>query len=148
MTVEALLAKTRQEQIDLLLSFTSEQPFGATREGLMEIASAAAASKFEWGWQLANELRDGKLWKTDLWSAILRAWTSTELNDDEWRQVLTLIDGLDSLHTSLATEIGNLLEEGIKRPSKPIPDDCLEMAGDSLGKTVGQDPCRQRRSKR
>jgi len=141
-TVEDLLAKTPKEQIEYLVSFKAETPFGPSREGLLETISDAAARKYGWGIELAAELEARAAWDIDLWPPILRGWAQADLIDDQWRGVLMFLDGREKLHRPFVNELASLLEEGIKKTSKPIPDACMHTAVD-LSKRLWSVVCAQ-----
>jgi SIR2-like protein/uncharacterized protein DUF4020 len=129
-SVEELLSNPPNTQIDFLLTYVSETPFGSNREGLVENVSAAAIRNYEWSRQLAGALLARDAIKADLWSALVRAWAASELRNDAWKEVLTLLDTEERLHDSLASEIANLLEAGIKKSPQPIPPECFDLIDD------------------
>ncbi len=120
-SVEELLSKPSGAHIDFLLSYEPERPFGPSREGLADNLSTAAARNYEWSRQMAKELRQRDALKTDVWAALIRAWASSALQDTAWHDVLTLLDSANALHEPLATDIANLLEDGIKKGFAPDP---------------------------
>jgi Domain of unknown function (DUF4020) len=135
LSVEELLAKPISEHLDFLLSYEPNHPFGPSRDGLTDVVYTAATRNFEWGWQLAKELEKRSALKTDLWSSLIRAWACSALQDIAWRDVLALLDSNKGLHEQVVTEIANLLEDGIKKASRPIPSDSFAAASD-LSKTL------------
>ncbi len=128
--VDELLAKLPSAQMDVLLSYETEGLFGPSREGLVANVTAAVIRNYEWSWQFAGELRERGATQIDLWSALVRGWAGSELPNDAWRDVLTLLDVDEGLHDPLSSEIADLLKDGIKKTSKPIPAECFDLIGD------------------
>ncbi len=128
--VDELLSKPPNEHIDFLLSYEEKRPFGPSREGLIENVCVAATSNNQWGWELAKELKRLDALKIDLWSSLVRSWSGSELQNDKWKEVLTLLDTSEQLHAPLANEITYLLEDGIKKTSQPIPSECFYLIDD------------------
>ena len=86
-SVAELLARCPCEWVDNLLTFREERPLGPNREGLLNTVRDAAVQKFDWGLVLADKLGESDNWDTDLWPALIKAWTR-ELDEDSHRAVL------------------------------------------------------------
>jgi hypothetical protein len=69
-TVEQLLEKSPAEQLDYFLSFTSGDPMGESREGLLETIGLAAAADPRWAVGLLQSLAAHGAWESDIWSTI------------------------------------------------------------------------------
>ena len=86
--VEELLGKPAAYWLQDLLSFQPDRFRIPDRRGLVWRIQQAAAREFEWGLALADALRDEKQWDTDIWSGVIRAWSSIELDENGYRRVL------------------------------------------------------------
>jgi hypothetical protein len=75
------------EWLDRLLSFHEHSPFEPNREGLLRRMAEAAGRDFAWGLALADVLAESEDWDSDLWTVLLRSWSS-ELDEDRHRRVL------------------------------------------------------------
>jgi hypothetical protein len=130
LSVDELLSKRPAEHIEFFVSYDIQSPFGPNREGLLANVTTASTRNCTWSLELAKELTGREPVKSDLWSALVRAWASSELNDDTWEYVLQLLDENQQLLSPLADEISNLLEDGIKKTAGPIPSECLDVVSD------------------
>jgi len=120
LSVDALLGKQASEQVDWLISFQPEHPFGTDRSHLIEVVKEATVRNFRWGQDLMKELAGKKLWGSDLWPGVIRGWGDADLNPDQWRQALDfLLSNQDVLPVS-RREIAVLLLGGSKAPSQPL----------------------------
>ena len=127
-TVEEVLGKKPSDQIDYLLGFAPKTPLGPSREGLIATITEAVSRNYDWGRALAAEVQTLGAWESDLWSAIVLGWTRTELTDEQWKDVLSLLDKEGNLHRPLINELASLLDNGVKKPSRSIPDGCMGLA--------------------
>jgi hypothetical protein len=129
-TVEDVLNETPKAQLEYLLSFAPETPFGPSREGLIATMTDAVARNYQWGRDLADELETAVSWDSDLWSAIVLGWTRADFNAEQWNDALTFLDNKEKLHHRFVGEISMLLDQGIKKPTQAIPDTCLRIGVD------------------
>jgi hypothetical protein len=81
-----------------------------------------------WSWNLAKELTALSPSKYDLWAAVVRGWSTSDLDDGAWKDTLSLLIDRTELHTAIPFDIAHLIEEGIKKAVHPIPSDCFELA--------------------
>ncbi len=107
-TVEELLAMPATASLDELLSLQSAEQDSHARLVLVRNLTEAAKRDFSWGIALADELVKAKNWDTNLWRALLYAWMSMELGEDDYIRVLTFLK-LTNLHGEHAHEIANVL---------------------------------------
>jgi hypothetical protein len=124
-TVQELLAKAPNENIDWLLSFKGEGPIGPGREGLLETVRGCVSGSFDWGWKLAKVLGDRHGWDADLWGAILLGWQGSNLGDPEWKAVLEFLSSSPDLLATRTREIISLLERGCAKDDGKLPDSCV-----------------------
>jgi hypothetical protein len=129
-TAEDLLAKAPKDQVEYLLSFVGETPFGPRRDGLLQTVAEATTGRFAWGRELAAELEAREAWTADLWSSIILGWSKAELSDEQWKELLTFLNGAEKLHLPSVDDLASLLQEAMKRSSHPIPGACLPIAFD------------------
>ena len=102
-----LLARPAKEWAEELVSFREDSPFGPNREGLLGEVEEAVTQQVEWGLELAEGLTDSQRWETDIWPALMRAW-SVELDVDLHRQVLALISN-EELYVQHPRPVSDLL---------------------------------------
>ena len=55
----------------------------------------AVKQKFKWGLDLAEVLVSRGNWETDLWTALILAWSEMELDDNQGRAVLNLLENVN-----------------------------------------------------
>ena len=113
-TMEEILSRPSSEWLEELLSFRGEDLFGPDREGLLVKTREAALQNFSWGLDLADALIGGGHWDSDLWSALIRAWSS-ELDQEEHGQVLNRLGHtqLYAVHLRpIADALRSLVENG------------------------------------
>ena len=87
-TPEELLAAPTADFLDDLLSLQGTQWGEPNRRGLMDNVADAATQNFDWGLDLAEALSRTEEWAAYLWSALIHAWSTMELDKDKHRQVL------------------------------------------------------------
>ena len=87
-TPEQLLANPASNWLDDLLSFQATEWDGPDHRGLIENVTEAAKQDFEWGLGLADALGRTEKWDAYLWSALIRAWSTMELDEDKHCKVL------------------------------------------------------------
>ena len=111
-------------------SFVGETPFGPSRDGLLQTVAEATTRRFAWGRELAAELEAREAWTADLWSSIILGWSKAELSDEQWKELLTFLNGAEKLHLPSVDDLASFLQEAMKRSSHPIPATCLPFAFD------------------
>jgi hypothetical protein len=125
-TTEELLDQKPSDLIEYLITYKSDTVFGPTRAGLVQRVTSAA-KKYKWGWELAKLLSERDDAPADLWAALVRAWSESELQDSEWEDILRLLDSNERIRESIPGEIATLLESGIKKPTNAVPISCYEL---------------------
>ena len=140
-TVEELLSHPAIRWVDDLMTFERTDPLGAGRSGLRLTVEEAAAGQFDWGIDLAEALIAGNLWASDLWTPLLRAWSKSELDDDQRRRAIgTLRD--TELRDAQVRAIADFLCESMKPSRSQQTDESVQAANelandlwDRLGET-------------
>ena len=121
-----LLSKTPEEQLEFLISFKSQHPFGPSREGLVENVRKAVAHRYDWGVALAHALKRKS--QPDLWKAVVDGWSQIDLTAAQWEEIIRFLLETDQVLTFVVYEASSLLENGITKSSNEIPDPCLDSA--------------------
>jgi hypothetical protein len=108
LTPEQLLANPASHWLGNLLSFQITEWEDPNHRGLIENVAEAARRNFDWGLDLANVLGRSEEWDVYLWSALIYAWSTMELNEDKYRKVLYWL-GKTELHPRHNREIAKVL---------------------------------------
>ena len=126
-TVEALLERPPSESWSELLSFKQTEIDGPERLGLLSVVEDAAKENFGWGNGLAEVLAGAGNWDVDLWPALIRAWSTTELDESGHRTVLARLGSVE-LHTKHADSIADGLRALVRDGGKPYALNVLPQA--------------------
>ena len=105
---EQLLESPASNQLDNLLSFQVTEWDGPDYRELIENVAEAVRRNFNWGLDLANALGEVEEWDVYLWSVLIYAWSTMELNEDKYRKVLYWL-GKTELHPRHNREIAKVL---------------------------------------
>lgn len=89
-SVEELLSKPAGEWLEELLSSHSNDPLD--KHLLQRDIGDAAKQEFKWGLDLAESLASRENWEADLWAVLIRAWSRAELDNNQSRTVLNLLE--------------------------------------------------------
>jgi hypothetical protein len=93
-SVNKILSKDPSDAKDLkwLTTYKEEDHPFDEREGFLAVVTSAIATQHEWGWKLLRRLASSpKMWKTDLWKAILKGFKEINLSDDEWVEISKIL---------------------------------------------------------
>jgi hypothetical protein len=121
MNLEALSAESAR-----LANVTD--PFGETStEGFLQEIARAAAANFPWSQRIAREALNSAQPPVEIWSALLRGWSSTHTLE-EWTTVLQILTRLDTVYGSVLHEIASLLEGSVDDRNGNLPRALLEDA--------------------
>ena len=112
-TPEQLLANPASNWLDHLLSFQATEWDGPDHRELIENVTEAAKQDFEWGFDLADALGRTEKWEAYLWSALIRAWSTMELDEDKHCKVLCWL-GKAELYPKHNREIAEALYALVK----------------------------------
>ena len=108
LTPEQLLANSASHWLSDLLSFEVTEWDGPDHRELIENIAEAVRRNFNWGLDLANVLGRAEEWDIYIWSALIYAWSTMELNEDKYRKVLYWL-GKTELHPRHNREIAKVL---------------------------------------
>jgi hypothetical protein len=126
--IDELLSKTPEEQLDFLISYEPKNAFDEpSRRGLIQQITAAVARDFTWGMRLARALAEKELWNSDIWGGIVEGWR-TSVTKDEWQGVLQFLSDHDQMIGTSLYSVAHLLDDGIEKPDRIIPDAFLNEA--------------------
>ena len=124
-SVEELLAKPAGEWIEELLPFHSNDPLD---EHLLQQAMGdAAKQELKWGLDLAESLASRKNWETNLWTALIQAWSGTVLNENQVRTVIHHLKNAN-LYQKHGREIAYMLYDLVRDGGRPYVLELLPQA--------------------
>jgi len=110
-TVEALLARPATEILPDLLAYqpTDQQRlYGDDRGAMLRRVEEAAQVNSSWGLELADALAGAGERHSDLWSHLIVAWTTADLDGDGIQRALSHLS-VDALQRQHTWEIANIL---------------------------------------
>ena len=141
-SVEELLAKPASEWIEELLSFHSNDPLD---EHLLQHAIGdVAKQEVNWGLELADALVSRENWEADLWAVLIRAWSRAELDNNQSRAVLNLLDNAN-LYQEHDREVALMLYALVENGGMPCALELLPQANKvaaSLWASIDRDQSR------
>jgi hypothetical protein len=126
-TVEQLLSKDPEEQINDLHSFEGDRFNGPSRDGLLANCLEACKRNWMWAKSLARILIERAEWSSDLWPVILRGLSDSKLSSNGWKDLLQLITHVE-LQAAHAAVIARLLNDKVADKEDAISLDLLEEA--------------------
>ena len=131
--VDDLLSRPTAELVDEVLDF-KPPPWGSSIDGdRMDEESAAKAVRevavrdVSKGLDVASELARREVWRQDLWRALLESWQESELKEQQFGQILTLLQS-PSLFEMHGNGITDLLRSLVRNGGKPYADVLLPTA--------------------
>ena len=119
-----LVARPAKDWTDKLLTYQPSDPIQPDRPRLLDAVSRASAENIDWGMALAEDLLQRGNWDADLWSAILRSWSTTKLESSQCRRVLQAI-GCKALHRDHAHPIADVLQAIVRNNDSPDYDELI-----------------------
>jgi len=135
LSAEDLLAKTPAEAAIFLIEY---KPTGIRfdepdRHGLLTMFEKAVPQGIGWALALAAELVSREEWQVDAWNSLINAWRGAELDREQWRSVIDLIDVHPEIVAGAPMAVANFLEQGIRRKDlEPDDVDTLERISDRV----------------
>lgn len=126
-SVEQLLAWKPRERFDELLGFEGDRFDRPSREGLLGEVAEACKQNISWAFSLEQVLAERALWSSDLWPALFQGLQESELPEEDWRDLLSLVSN-PALQLARAYDIANLLYALVRDGGKPFTLDLLEQA--------------------
>ena len=128
-STEQLLARSAAQWVGDLIAFEPTDRLGPSRGGLLLSVEEAATRQFDWGIELSDALIDDSQWDSDLWTALLRAWSKSELNDQQRQRVLERLRSAD-LREAQVVPIADFLCESHKPVPSPRLNESLDPANE------------------
>lgn len=116
-TADELRAMTPAGATDYVTTYQpAVQTFrGPDREGLLSVFEQTAAGAVAWSQDVAAEFVARQSWLSDVWSALLGAWRSAELDDTAWASILSLLDAHPEIGEASPSGTSRLLERAGER---------------------------------
>ncbi len=128
-TSEELLSRPTSYWLDKLLS-TEDSERNRPRFGmLINSITEATEQDFAWGLSLADELDASEKWDSELWYALIRAWSKMALNEDKRAQVVYWL-GRTELYAKHCREIADALCTLVKNGGLPYSLNLLHQANE------------------
>ena len=115
-SVEELLSKPAGEWLEELLSFHSNDPLD--KHLLQRAVGDAAKQEFQWGLDLAESLASRENWEADLWAVLIRAWSRAELDNNQSRTVLNLLENTN-LYQEHGCDVAHMLYALVENGGMP-----------------------------
>jgi hypothetical protein len=111
---------------------TVTDPFGdSSKDGFLQEIARTAAANFLWSEGIASSALESALPPAEIWSALLRGWTSIH-SLEQWTKVLRTIVRLEPIYGSVLHEIASLLKGAVDDRNGDLPrvllGDALEIA--------------------
>ena len=130
LTPEQLLANPASHWLSDLLSFQVTEWDGPDHRELIENIAETVRRNFNWGLDLANALGRAEEWDVYLWSALIYAWSTMELNEDKYRKVLYWL-GKTELYPKHNREIAKVLYTLVRHDGPSYASDLLPQANET-----------------
>lgn len=114
-TAEELMAKPAMDWLGDLLSFQSRERDGSEYTIRWNSVREATRRNFDWGLGLADALHRAEQWDIYLWSALIDAWSTMELDQDRYRKVFHWLDRTELYpkhHREIARVLYALVKDG------------------------------------
>jgi Domain of unknown function (DUF4020)/SIR2-like domain len=125
---QEILSKTPEEQLDFIVDFEPKDFFREpSREGLLQELSTAFAHDFEWGMRFARALSARQLWKPDVWNAVVEGWKAS-VTGSQWPTILHFLLSKEHVLGPTMHAVARLLDDGVEKPDRAIPDDSVAEA--------------------
>jgi hypothetical protein len=99
-----------------------------SREGLLHGVSEAVTRQYGWSADLVRALKEKEFWEPDVWQAIVNGWRHSDLTDEQWGEVLTILLETSQIRSAITYEACKVLESGVGKPSHPIPTNSLALS--------------------
>ena len=122
-----LVARPAEDWTEKLLTYQPSDPIQPDRRRLLDSVTRASAENINWGMSLAEDLLRRGSYDSDLWSAILRSWSTTTLDSRRCRRVLQSL-GCKALHRSHAHPIADVLQAMARNTDLPDYDELINAA--------------------
>ena len=127
-TPEVLLIHSTHDWTDKLLEYQPSDPLQPNRQRLLDAVTRASAENVDWGLDLAEDLLRKDKCKADLWSGILRSWSTTKLGISQYRRILQIL-GCKPLYGIHARPIADVLRAILRHHDSSDDHESIERAG-------------------
>jgi hypothetical protein len=117
--VEELLAKSPYDLVEYYLEFQGDWFDRPNRDGMLTTVDEAVQKNFEWSKGLTEVLIERDLWFSDLWGSIIRAWSKSTLNKENWDYILTVLENQNLLRAHQHS-ISDLLQDGVQKEENSL----------------------------
>ncbi len=124
---EELVAQPACDWTDRLLAYQPSDPLKPKRQRLLDAVARAAARCIDWALDLAEDLLRRERWEADLWSVILRSWSTTKLERSQYHRTLRILRRED-LHENHALPIAEALQALVRNADLSNSDGLIEAA--------------------
>ena len=104
-----MLAQPADEWLEELLA----PPSTIDSDDIQTVVGDATKQKPDWGLDLADALASKENWETKLWPTLMYAWRETELDENQGRTVLNLLENVN-LHQKYGREVAFMLYDLVK----------------------------------
>ena len=121
MNLEALLAESAR------LADVRDMFGDPLKGGFLQEIARTAAGNFAWSEGIAQEAPASADVPSEIWSALLRGWSTTH-TPDEWRSLLATVERLEPVYSSVLHELSSLLKGAVERKEGGLPVDQLDTA--------------------
>jgi hypothetical protein len=121
LTVDELLGSNPEYAINFLLCY-QEDEFRLSREGLLDTLIKATIQSYDWSIKLALVLLKNTEMETalDVWKSLLQGWKSALLSDQQWGELLDMLNEHPEL-MQLAEPVIDLVKHGLTAIESNIP---------------------------
>jgi len=100
---------------------TLTDSFGdSSKDGFLQEIARTAAANFPWSMAIAEEAVASAKHPVEIWSALLRGWSSAH-DLDEWTSLLAVLTCLEPVYTSVLYELASLLKSSIDQKDGSLP---------------------------
>ncbi|MEH6917590.1 DUF4020 domain-containing protein, partial [Priestia megaterium] len=118
LSVDEILEKDIEEVYHLLLTFKGDWFKGPDKEGLLEEVTKAVKENFEWSWKLIDILISKKDTSSDAWRAVFKGWNLSQLDLENWRDIINLLESQKELSFNLKDDIIDIFSNALKYQDK------------------------------
>jgi hypothetical protein len=97
-----------------------------SKNELMHEIELCAQKSHEWGIKVAQAAQRQSNWTLELWQALLGAWRATDLSDNEWENVLKVLEASPAIYEPAMQPLISFFYQGVQHTTAPIPDTLIE----------------------
>jgi len=119
LSVREIKEKKPEELLEFVSNFKPSDPLEI--HGLMDSIREAASESYDWSRQVVQVSLKRDLWISELWNALISAWRQKGPTEEQWQEILSLLDSNDKVIDLCPYEVSHLLEDGTKGTEHDIP---------------------------